>query len=254
MEIRVLGSSGSGGYGQNSPAFLLDDFLLLDAGTISSLEQQYKCQITHILLTHSHLDHIKGIPFLVDDIVTSVQGCEVTILSGKDVIAYLKRHLFNNKIWPDFTTIPDREHPSIRYEPISAKGAFRIRGYTIHATRVNHVVPAYGYMIEDASNNALVYTGDTGPTEKIWKRMRGHRVKVLIIEVSFPNELKDLALLSGHLTPSLLEEEVRKMPHLPEKIYITHPKYHYRETIKEELAGIREFSPEILEDDMMIHI
>lgn len=254
MKIRVLGSSGSEIPGHNPPAFLVDDFLLLDAGTVSiSLEREAQCKITHIFLTHAHLDHIKGIPFLLDNMVMSQEVCELVILSGRDVIADLRRNIFNNRIWPDFSAIPNSAHPIMRYQAISTHTPFDLGPYRIIATEVNHSVPAYGYILENASSNALVYTGDTGPTEHIWQRMKGRRVKAAIVEVSFPDEMKELALASGHLTPSLLKEETLKMPVSPEHIYVSHMKPFYRKSIEGQLAGLG-IKTQVLEDGMVITV
>ena len=116
MKIKILGSSGSVAPGQNTAAFLIDDFLLLDAGTISlSLDRDAQFKISHIFLTHAHLDHVKGIPFLVDNLVMARPKAQVTVLSGPEVIRTLKTHIFNNRIWPDFTRIPSVEHPVLRF-------------------------------------------------------------------------------------------------------------------------------------------
>ncbi len=254
MQITVLGSAGSEGPGLNPTAFLIDDFMLLDAGTVSiMLDRPAQCRITHILLTHAHLDHVKAIPFLVDNFVTGNQDCQVVVLSGQEIIYDLRKNIFNNKIWPDFTTIPDERNPALRYQAISTRKPFQIGSYAVYATKVNHAVPAYGYMIE-GSGGALLYTGDTGPTSAIWRKMRGHDVKALIIEVSFPNALSDLARTTGHLTPFLLEAEIRKMPYIPETIYISHLKPHYRLQIEAELARISEVKLEILEDGNTLNV
>ncbi|NLI83173.1 MAG: 3',5'-cyclic-nucleotide phosphodiesterase [Deltaproteobacteria bacterium] len=255
MQVKVLGSSGSEVPGHNSPAFLIEDFLLLDAGTVSlCLNTEAQWNISHIFITHAHLDHIKAIPFLVDNMVSSAKPSQVTIFSGRDVIADLKRNIFNNRIWPDFTVIPDAQNPVMRYQEISTRGCLDIRGFKIRASRVNHSVPAYGYIVENALSHCLVYTGDTGPTERIWKRMKGRRIKGLIVEVSFPDEMRDLALASGHLTPALLRDEIRKMPVLPETIYITHLKPHYKVTIQDQLDRIPGVSIELLQDGMVLTI
>jgi ribonuclease BN (tRNA processing enzyme) len=257
MEILVLGASGSEGPGLNPTAFLVDGFMLLDAGTVSpSLDRAAQAKITHIFLTHAHLDHIKGIPFLVDNLVTSNQrGCHsVTVLSGREVISDLRRNIFNDRIWPDFTLIPDAASPAMRYAEISTRKHVEINGYSIYATKVNHSVPAYGYLIQDPSGHSALYTGDTGPTDRIWKRMRGHNVKAVIIEVSFPNEMVELALASGHLTPSLVQEEIGKFPSRPEHIYITHLKPYFRKTIIEQLGSITGCDITVLDGGMSITV
>jgi len=251
MEIRVLGSSGSEGPGRNPTAFLIDDFLLLDAGTVSlSLDLESQTKITHIFLTHAHLDHIKAIPFLVDNIVATHGLGKITILSGRDVIADLKRNVFNNKIWPDFTLLPSSHNPIMRYQVVSTRKPIEVRDYRIFSTRVSHSVPAYGYVVADSTGEALVYTGDTGPTDRLWKRIKGFKVKALIIETSFPDEMSRLALDSGHLTPSLLHKELRKLPVLPDHIYITHLKPYYREEIKRQLAELDGLPLTVLSDNL----
>ncbi|MBI5583871.1 MAG: 3',5'-cyclic-nucleotide phosphodiesterase [Deltaproteobacteria bacterium] len=255
MNLKILGSSGSVAPGQNTAAFLIDDVLLLDAGTISlSLDRDAQFKISHIFLTHAHLDHIKGIPFLMDNLAMSRPRTPVKVISGKEVIREIRRHIFNNRIWPDFTRIPSPEHPVLQFEEITPRKPLVIRGYRVYAARVNHIVPAYGYLVEDQTGAAVVYTGDSGPTEDIWKRMTGHRVKALIVEVSFSNSQSRLARLSGHLTPALLRKEIEKMPAVPEKILICHPKPAYRRTIEKELAAIEGIPMEILEDGMKIRI
>jgi ribonuclease BN (tRNA processing enzyme) len=251
MKVQVLGASGSVGRGRNTAAFLLDEFLLLDAGSVSrALTSKAQSRISHILLSHAHLDHIKSIPFLIDNINTQKQKKSIAIYSGREVIQDLKRHIFNNRIWPDFSVIPSPEKALIRFQTLSTKGFISIRGYRIYAFRVDHTVPAYGYLIEDAAGNCLMYSGDSGPTEKIWQAMKGHRVKALIIEVSFPNALRKLALLSGHLTPALLKQEIKKMTVLPEKLFITHTKSGYLRRIERELQSVKGVPWEILHDGM----
>lgn len=249
MNVLVLGSAGSEGPGNNTPAFLIDDFLLMDAGTIApSLDRTAQSRITHIFLTHAHLDHIKGIPFLVDNLVAMSQSHGIQIISGKEVLSDLKKNVFNNRIWPDFTLIPNGNRPVMLYQPISTRHPVQVGGYRIQAVKVNHTVPAYGYFIEEPSRGTLVYTGDTGPTEMIWKKMRKHKVRKLIIEVSFPDEMNELALATGHLTPSLLAGEIRKMPAIPETIYIGHLKPFYKKEIKAQLAMIPGVNMEVLDD------
>lgn len=253
MHIRVLGCSGSEVPGHNLSAFLLDDFLLLDAGTVSlSLDREAQCRISNIFLTHAHLDHIKAIPFLLDNLVSSGRRCQLTISSGREVIADLKKNIFNNRIWPDFAKLPTPAQPVLRYEEVRPDRPSVVGSYTIHATPVTHSVPAYGYLVENASQIALVYTGDTGPTETIWQFMENRRIEGLIVEVSFPDEMTEFALATRHLTPSLLAAEMQKMATLPGRIFITHLKPFYRDAITRQLARLDHPAIIVLEDEMEI--
>lgn len=255
MQIRVLGSSGSELPGFHPPAFLLDDFLLLDAGTISLvLDKAAQFKITHIFLSHAHLDHIKGIPFLVDNMASSRQDCHVTVLSGREVITALRKNIFNNRIWPDFTAIPSSERPVLTFRTFSVRETLQIGPFRITPTLMDHAVSSYGYIVEAPSGNALVYTGDTGPTERLWKRMKRFNVKALIAEVSFPDEMLELALAAGHLTPSLFQKEMAKLSCLPERIYISHIKPIYRSLIEKQLQRLEGLPLHILEDGMMLHV
>ena len=254
MRITILGSSGSEGPGLNTTAFLIDGRFLLDAGTVAeSLDIRSQCEIGHILLTHAHLDHIKGIPFLADNLLSACGRRTLTIVGGKDVLGDLRRNIFNNRIWPDFSVVPDSDNPVIRYRVLSPRDSLLLNGYSIRLFRVDHTVSAYGYMIED-DDGAVFFSGDTGPTERIWKLMRGRRVKGLFIEVSFPDDMSDFARLTGHLSPSLFGEEMRKMPVRPERIFITHLKPHYREIIRRELENLPGPPVELLEDGMIVSL
>jgi len=253
LRIKVLGAAGSEVPGHNCPAFLIDGKILLDAGTIAlSLNIREEHSLGWILLTHAHLDHIKGIPFLLDNLVTRSTGNTITVASGKDVLNDLKKNIFNNKIWPDFSQIPTPGNPVLRYKTIGTTRPFLIDGYRITMEKVDHTVPAYGYIVEKPGNKAIAYTGDTGPTNRFWERMAAHEVKYLITETSFPNRLEKLALTTGHLTPSLLDREIAKMTPPPEKIFIMHLKPQFLNEIEMEIRAGNHDNIEFLKDGEVI--
>jgi ribonuclease BN (tRNA processing enzyme) len=239
MRLKVLGSSGAELPDFHPPAFLIDDSLLLDAGTIGAvLGERAQWKIRDILLTHAHLDHIRGIPFLADNIIISNRKHSVTIMGIHSVLRTLKKNLLNDMVWPDFTTIPDENNSVLRLKPVKTGRPFMLNGYRVTAHMVRHSVPAAGYVVEDEKGKRLLYTGDTGPTEKIWKET-GKRIDCAIVETSMPNSMKEMALKTGHLTAQLLKEEIGKMRHVPELILITHPKPQYRDRIEEEIRKLR---------------
>jgi ribonuclease BN (tRNA processing enzyme) len=249
MKIHVLGCSAVELPNSKLPGFLIDEKILLDAGTIRSvLDKNQQWKIKHILLTHAHLDHIKDLPFFADIISTGNKKHHVTVMSILKVIHALKSNLFNDVVWPDFTKIPSAENPIIRFKRIDTEKTVRVDGYKITAHRVNHTVPAVGYVIEDKRGKKLLYTGDTGPNETIWNSLNRTHLHGIIIEVSLPNRFKNMALQTGHLTPGLLKLELEKMIRLPDTIYISHYKPAYKKKVQEELKNLNINNIKILKD------
>jgi ribonuclease BN (tRNA processing enzyme) len=248
MKLRVLGASGAELPGKHSPAFLIDNELLLDAGTIGAvLNEDEQYAIRHILISHAHLDHIKSIPSLADNIVMKNMDHTVLIQSIEPVIKALMDHLLNDLIWPDFTKIPTEENPVYKINTIEVEHPFEVNGYTVTAYNVNHTIPAIGYVIEDSEGRRLLYTGDTGSTDDIW-RATSKPIHAAIIEVSMPNSMEEMAVMTKHLTASLLAKEVRKMDNVPQMIYITHPKPQYLDTIIKEINELGLKGVRLLED------
>jgi ribonuclease BN (tRNA processing enzyme) len=115
-------------------------------------------------------------------------------------------------------------------------------------------VPAYGFIVENPAKKAIAYTGDTGPTERFWKRMAAHDVKCLIVETSFPNRMEKLALTTGHLTPSLLEKELSKIASPPPRICVMHLKPQYQQEIEDEIQMNGRENIDFLKDGEVIEI
>lgn len=252
MKLRVLGSAGAEFPDFRPPAFLIDDQLLLDAGTIGSvLTEEEQWGLRNIFITHSHLDHIRAIPALADNIIIKNLRHTVKVFSIPEVISAMREHMFNNIIWPDFTVIPSPDRPVISFESIETGVEYSVSDYRIRAIPVNHTVPAVGYRVCKGATT-LVYTGDTGPTEEIWQYVNG--IDALIVEVSFPNNMEPLALLTRHLTCSLLSAELEKIASLPKRIFITHPKPQYYDVIRSEIECLGLKEVELLHDGAIFEL
>ncbi|KAB0666768.1 3',5'-cyclic-nucleotide phosphodiesterase [Oryzomonas japonica] len=252
MKLRVLGSAGAEFPGFRPPAFLVDDHLLLDAGTIGAvLTAEEQWGIRHIFITHAHLDHIRAIPALADNIIVQNLRQTVFVHAIPDVIAAMREHLFNGVIWPDFTSLPDRDAPVISFQPLEAGAVSVVSNYEIRAVAVDHTVPAVGYRVSHGGKT-LAYTGDTGPTEEFWRCVDG--IDALIVEVSFPDSMEALALTTKHLTSSLLRIELKKIGNLPRRILITHPKPQYYDTIRRELENLAMEEIELLHDGAVFEL
>jgi ribonuclease BN (tRNA processing enzyme) len=252
MRLQILGSAGAEFPDFRPPAFLIDGRLLLDAGTIGSvLSEEEQWKIRDIFVTHSHLDHIRSIPALADNIIMKNLKHTVTVHSTTAVISALQDHIFNGIIWPDFTKLPSAENPVITYTTIEPYKIYTVKDYSIETIPVNHTVPAVGFRVT-SGGKTLVYTGDTGPTEDIWKYCSG--ADALIVEVSFPNNMESLALITKHLTSSMLVDELAKIAELPKHILITHPKPQYYDIIRSEIECLGIIGIELLHDGSVYDI
>ncbi len=255
MKIKIIGCSGAEFRGHNSPSFLLDDEIAFDAGSITDvLGEKAQFMIKHIFITHAHLDHIKSIPFLADNIIVGNMNHSVTILSIPPVIKTIKMHLFNSTMWPDFTVLPDPDNAILKLVKLKYSRPVQLNGYVITPFKVNHTVPSVGYLIENSKKRRIFYTGDTGPAADTWRKIGDTDINCLIIDVSFPNSMESLALQTGHLTPNLLKEELAHFRHLPEQICITHPKPQHLKTIKSELGRLHIKNLIILKEGDIIRV
>jgi ribonuclease BN (tRNA processing enzyme) len=240
MRIKVLGCSGATFPNHRPPGFLLDDRILFDAGSLTDvLHERAQMKIDHIFITHAHLDHILGLPFLADNVLNGSRRRNVRVSSIPPVIRALKKNLLNGSIWPDFTVIPHSERPVLSLNPLRIQTPVRVNGYRVTPYRVAHSVPAVGYLVEDKKDRRFFYTGDTGPTESTWRKIGKQQIHALIIEVSLPDSMGEMAIKTGHLTTRLFREELLKIRKMPERIYITHPKPQYFKTIQAELQRLR---------------
>ena len=201
---------------------LLDHDIRMDAGTgVGDLSFEELARIDHIFVTHCHLDHVCSIPLIVDT-VGGVRDKPLTIYATQETIAILQEHLFNWKLWPDFSQIP-RNAPLMRYQPVNVGQPVELAGRKITPLPALHVVPAVGYHI-DSGEGSLVYTGDTTTNDELWSVVNEiTNLRYLIIETAFSDRERDIAHASKHLCPSMLAEELSKLQR-PADILITHLK------------------------------
>jgi ribonuclease BN (tRNA processing enzyme) len=223
MKLRVLGCSGGIGGNFRTTSFLIDHDVLIDAGTgLGELSLAEMSLIDHIFITHSHLDHIACLPLLVDS-VGFIRKNPLTIHTTAETLDILQLHIFNWEIWPDFAAIPNLHQPVMRYEVIKLGEAVDIGGRKLTPLPVNHVVPAVGFRI-DSGKASLAFSGDTTTCDAFWEQVNQiPNLRYLIVETAFCEAEKELAVLSKHLCPSLLAEELAKLKLHPE-IFITHLK------------------------------
>ena len=226
MQIRVLGCSGSIAAGCRTTSFLLDDDVLIDAGTgVGDLTLEEMVRIDHILVTHSHLDHVLSIGLLADSVTRRRRAAArppIEVHALAPTIAALRQHIFNGVVWPDFTRLPDEDHPVLRFQPLQVGEVLQLDGRRIEVLPASHTVPAVGYAVL-GSRGAWVFTGDTGPNPALWERLAQLSVTTLVIETAFGDDERALARLSMHLCPADLQAELSRLE-TPTDVRITHIK------------------------------
>lgn len=257
MKIRVLGCYGAQMPGFNTTGFLVDDTMLVDAGTVTkvlSLEEQLA--INNVLITHGHLDHVQDLLFLADNLsIANSRTKPVCVISTEDILNDLRTHLFNDVIWPDFSVIPSPEKPVITFKAITPGVPFVLNDLRGTAVSVSHAVNAVSYILEK-DGSMVLFISDTGPTEDVWKEANriGTSLKALFVEVSFPNSMSAMALAAGHLTPEHLKQELSKLDVDDIPIFIYHIKPQYREAITEEIGRIQRKNLRIISDGDILQV
>ncbi len=262
MNIRILGCYGSdallqratGPYTCNTCGFLLNGTLLLDAGTVATkLSLNEQKQIRHIILSHLHFDHIKGLPMLADNLSEQIDT-SIVVAGLPEVIRGLRRHIFNTDVYPDFFSIPTPERPTYTSSYLKPGSICSFSGTDITPILVNHTVPTTGFIVQDRSS-AFVYSGDTYSTDELWHEARQiPHLTTAFIECSYPNSMRELARISKHLTPALLAQEFRKLDRDNISLYAYHLKPAYKDEILRELRELDIPGLEVLEEDQTLTI
>jgi ribonuclease BN (tRNA processing enzyme) len=259
MQIRVLGCHGAdqladkaaGLHRCESCAFLIDDTVLLDAGTIGprlTLVEQQRIRV--VLLSHLHFDHIKGLPTLADNLSETMEE-PLVVAAPASVIRGLQEHVFNDEVYPNFFQLPE-QRPVLQPLVLEIGKSVTIDHLEVMPIAVNHTVPTVGYLVKD-ERGTLLYSGDTYKTDEIWAYARMiPNLRAAFIEASFPNNMAHLAELSKHLTPSLLAQEWAKLHHDQLPVYAYHLKPPYRQKIVQELESLGIPNLSILEEDQKL--
>lgn len=252
MKLRVLGCSGGIGGNLRTTSFLIDQDVLIDAGTgVGELSLTELAKIDHVFITHSHVDHIACLPLMIDS-AGFMRDYPLTIYASEDTLDILKKHIFNWKVWPDFSEIPNARQPYMRYQPVNLGEAIVLGGRKITPVPADHIVPSVGYHL-DSGKASLLISGDTTSNESFWKiANKIENLRYLIIETAFSNSEIDLAVLSKHLCPSLLAEELARLGRNAE-IFITHLKPGEMElTMQEVESCVRGILPKMLMNNQVV--
>jgi ribonuclease BN (tRNA processing enzyme) len=239
MIVQVLGCSGSIAAGCRTTSFLLDDDVLIDAGTgVGDMPLDALARVQHILISHSHLDHILSIGLLADSVMRERKNRPpIQVHALPETLAALRTHIFNGVIWPDFTRLPSAEHPMLALVPIAVGEVLELNGKRVEVLSAAHTVPAVGFAVDGGTAGWWVYTGDTGPNPALWERLQKMKVAHLVIETAFGDDERQLARISRHLCPAALGHELAHLAGSVD-VHITHIKPGERAAVMAEIGKL----------------
>jgi ribonuclease Z len=170
---------------------------LLDAGTGTwRLTQRKLPPRLHIFLTHSHLDHVMGLTFLLD--VCYKGDLEVTLYAEKTTLEAVCNLLFESPLFP----LPF-EHETVA---LQTGQPIEVEGVSISIFPLTHPCQSYAYRL-DWPDRSLAYVTDTAGDGGYFDFIRG--IDLLIHERNFPDSLVAIAEASGHCTSSDLVRAAR---------------------------------------------
>ncbi|MFK7794637.1 MAG: 3',5'-cyclic-nucleotide phosphodiesterase [Gammaproteobacteria bacterium] len=237
MKINVLGCSGGIGSGLRTTALRVDASTLLDCGTgVGDLPLEELFQIKHVFITHSHLDHVAGLPLLIDTIYEELLDEPLTVYCQEETYRVLMDHIFNWKIWPNFFSLPSEEKPVVRFVPMQPEQNTVIDDKTFTMIEVEHTVPAVGYLVQDISSS-FAFSGDTASAPKLWQALnQQNKVDLLIVECAFADERSEIANQAKHFSPTSLAKELTALSHQPQ-VCVSHLQPGEEDKIMQELRA-----------------
>lgn len=247
MRLKVLGAYGASDAEHNLTGYVIDDWLAVDAGTLTSkLSFAQQARIQAVFITHPHADHIRDLPHLIHNRFSQNTG-PITLFASKEVMEILSRDLFNGMVWPDFSEIvsPLTNKPAVVYRALTPGKRVVYNNVGLTAVAVDHQIPAAGVILEMAGQS-IVFTGDTGPTQEIWKRTnKTENVVAVVTEASFPNDQQSLADETAHLSPQTFGEELKKIT-VDAPVYASHRKLPYERDIESQIRNLRDRRARVL--------
>ena len=236
MNINVLGCSGGIGSGLRTTALRVNSSTLLDCGTgVGDLPLEDLFQIKHVFITHSHLDHIAGLPLLIDTIYEKLIKEPLKVYCQPSTYQILMDHIFNWNIWPNFFSLPSKDKAVVEYVPMEPGQTISVDGNHYTMIEVEHTVPAVGYIVQN-DISSFAFSGDTASAPKLWQALNQQsKVDLLIVECAFADERSEIANQAKHFSPQSLADELANLVHDPQ-ICVSHLQPGEEEKIMQELS------------------
>jgi phosphoribosyl 1,2-cyclic phosphodiesterase len=183
MKVRfwgVRGSIASPGpktmrYGGNTTCIEIrtdnNELIILDAGTgIFPLSQTLLAEMpvsANVLITHSHWDHIQGLPFFIPNFIP---GNTLRLHGGFDPVSGKGiEHVMSVQLQYSYFPVREEEMKArIEYVTLEPGVPVEIGSATVTPCLLNHPVVDFGYRI-DCNGKSVFFTGDHEPPYNIYE-------------------------------------------------------------------------------------
>lgn len=182
MRVRFRGTRGSiavpgeqtVAYGGNTTCIEVrcgdGGLIILDAGTgIRTLGQDLAAVMPvdcHIFITHTHWDHISGLPFFIP---LFAPGNAVSIYGPPDPLSLsgIETVLSSQMEYPHFPVRVAELKADIEYRTLSDRQVVDLGFATVSTLLMNHPAPDFGYRV-DCGGKSLFFTGDHEPVGNVY--------------------------------------------------------------------------------------
>ena len=241
MQLTVLGCSAGIGGARRTTSLLLDDDILIDAGSgVGDLGLEEMARVDHVFLTHAHLDHSGFLPLLADA-AAFMRKRPLLVHALDETIAALKAHMFNGVLWPDYTVKPSVDVPYVRFVRVDHGVPVQLGNRRILPLPVCHSIPAAGYCM-DSGKASFAFSADTTHCDAFWDALNGiENLRYLMVEVTLRNA--DASIASGHMSARLLAKGLDRLKKNVE-LYITHLEPGKEDLVMDEVLKMcKSFSP-----------
>jgi ribonuclease BN (tRNA processing enzyme) len=237
LRVKLLNSADNDRQSQYATSFIVNDIIAIDAGVLGFHgAPDYQARIHHVFLTHSHADHLASLPIFLENAFDPKEPPAI-VYGTKHTIEAVTSDVLNDRVWPDFLRLSNPERPFLRLQELVAEQEVAVEGFRILPVTVDHLVPTVGFIMHD-NHSTVIFGADSGPTNRIWELARDTPTpRFVFLEACFPDNMNDLARVSGHLTPALFAREVNKMPQ-HEKVIAVHLKARFRSAVIAELQAL----------------
>ncbi len=237
VDIRVLGCYGGSAPGMRPPSFLIGDHVAIDAGGLTpalSLEEQ--ALVSHIFLSHSHIDHLATLPYLLDNVLSRAENA-VSLYGPEGTIRCLSEHLFNGVLWPDFSRISNPKTVIMKMNQLDCGQSMKVHDVEITPFPMEHEVECHGHLVQGPESSVAICS-DTSSTKGLLEVFpKAKNLRAVVLEVSFPKRMAEIATLSKHISTESFIREIERIPQHVE-VLVSHVKPAYVDEIRQEILSL----------------